>query len=153
MRSRMGYLATAALLLFSISVMAQTETTSTSPQSTKPRIKQVAPIYTNPNSGRQMFDAYCASCHGQSGQGNGPAALALKTAPTDLTQLAAKNAGKFPEAHLEQVIKDDDMTAAHGSRDMPVWGPVFLYLSQHDPALAQLRIHNLARYVAALQQK
>ena len=100
-----------------------------------------------------MYDAYCASCHGQGGKGNGPAAPALKTPPTDLTQLAAKNGGEFPASHVAQVIKGDSALVAHGSKDMPVWGPVFSSLAQHDPAQAQLRIHNLVKYVGGLQQK
>lgn len=119
----------------------------------KAEIKTVPPGYTNPSSGRQMFDAYCASCHGQGGKGNGPAASALKATPTDLTQLAAKNGGKFPEAHVAQVIRGDSLTPAHGSKDMPVWGPIFFSLAQHDSAQEQLRIRNLTRYVASMQQK
>ena len=77
------------------------------PQVIKPQIKNIPAIYTNPPSGRQMYDAYCASCHGQGGKGNGPAAPALKVAPTDMTQLAAKNGGIFPENHVAEVIKGD----------------------------------------------
>ena len=100
-----------------------------------------------------MYDAYCASCHGQGGIGNGPAASALKITPTNLTQLAAKNGGVFPETHVAQVIKGDTVMAAHGSKDMPVWGPVFLSLDQHDKSLEQLRIRNLTKYIAGMQQK
>ena len=45
------------------------------------------------------------------------------------------------------------MMVAHGSKDMPIWGPVFFYLGQHDPALAQLRIRNLTKYIEGMQQK
>ena len=121
--------------------------------SAKPVIKQGPATYTNPTSGRQMFDAYCAACHGQSGIGNGPAAAALKTPPTNLTKLAANNGGTFPAAHVAAAIKGDWMTAAHGSKEMPVWGPVLLYLEQHDPAAAQLRVRNLTKYVESMQQK
>ena len=76
-----------------------------------------------------MYMAYCASCHGADGKGNGPAAAALKTPATDLTQIAAKNGGTFPDAHIMQIIKGDSMTAAHGNKDMPVWGPVFLQMA------------------------
>jgi mono/diheme cytochrome c family protein len=99
-----------------------------------------------------MFDAYCASCHGQGGKGNGPAALALKVPPTNLTQLAAKNGGKFPEAHVIQAIRGDSMTSAHGNDKMPVWGPIFSNMAQHDQAVSQLRIRNLTTYVESLQQ-
>lgn len=100
-----------------------------------------------------MFNAYCASCHGQDGKGNGPAAPALKTPPADLAQLTLKNGGKFPELQVAQAIKGDWMTAAHGSKEMPVWGPVFLYLAHHDPAAMQLRVRNLTKYIESIQQK
>ena len=41
--------------------------------------------------------------------------------------------------------------AAHGSREMPVWGDVFLRLNQTNAAIARQRVHNLTRYIAALQ--
>jgi mono/diheme cytochrome c family protein len=116
-------------------------------------LKTLPATYTNPTSGRQMYDAYCASCHGQGGKGNGPAANALKTPPANLTQLAERNNGTFPEARVQQAIKGDLMTASHGSKEMPVWGPVLLNLEQHDPAAAQLRVRNLTKYIAGLQQK
>ncbi len=147
MRSRMCYLF-AALLLFTAAAIAQSM-----PEASKTDIRNAPAGYTNPTSGRQMYDAYCASCHGQGGKGDGPAAAALKNVPTDVTQLAARNGGTFPDAHVAQVIKGDLMMVAHGSKDMPIWGPVFFYLGQHDPALAQLRIRNLTKYIEGMQQK
>jgi mono/diheme cytochrome c family protein len=148
MRLRVCYLVAVFLFAFTTATPSQSNS-----QTAKPEVKNVPPVYTNPASGRQMYDAYCASCHGQGGKGNGPAAPALKNVPTDLTQLAAKNGGTYPEAHVAQVIKGDMMMVAHGSKDMPVWGPVFLYLEQHDPALAQLRVRNLTKYIESLQNK
>src|SRR5579863_948889 len=122
------------LVLWAISGFSQTTETAPSPSTaqpaSKPQIKKVPASYTNPSSGRQMYDAYCASCHGQGGTGNGPAAPALRVSPTDLTQLAAKNGGSFPGPRVAQVIKGDLSMPAHGSKEMPVWGPVFLYLDQ-----------------------
>lgn len=140
----------AVVVVFAASLMGQNTTAS---PSGKTEIKNVPATYTNPTSGRQMYDAYCASCHGQGGKGNGPAAPALKMVPTDLTQLAAKNGGTFPEQHVAQVVKGDSMTAAHGSKEMPVWGPVFLHLSSQNTAAMQLRVRNLAKYIQSMQQK
>lgn len=100
-----------------------------------------------------MYMAYCASCHGPDGRGNGPAAAALKTQPTDLTLLTVKNGGKFPELHVAEVIKGDKLTPAHGNKAMPVWGPVFLSMSPHDTAQEQMRLSNLTKYIESIQAK
>ncbi len=144
------------VLGFSLTVAAQTTAnsqSSASPQASKPEVRKVAPAYTDPSSGKEMYMAYCASCHGADGKGNGPAAPALKTPATNLTQIAAKNGGTFPDAQIMQVIKGDSMTAAHGNKDMPVWGPVFLQMGGHDTAQVQLRIRNLTKYLASIQAK
>ena len=52
-------------------------------------VKKGPPPTTSPANGREMYVTYCAACHGVDGKGNGPVASSLKTAPTDLTQLAA----------------------------------------------------------------
>ena len=153
MRFRMfclaAFLVCALTTLFTTSLTTQTP----APQGSKSQVTRVPAVYTDPSSGPDMFKAYCASCHGQDGKGDGPAAPALKTPPANLTQLAAKNSGTFPELQVAQTIKGDWMTAAHGSKEMPVWGPVFLYLAHHDPAVAQLRVRNLTKYVESIQQK
>ena len=156
MCSRMVCLATALVLALSISLTAQTSSSANgaeTSQSAKSQIKKVPAPYTSPSSGKDMYIAYCASCHGQDAMGNGPAAPALKTRPTDLTILAVKNGGKFPDAHIAEIIKGDTITAAHGNKEMPVWSPVFRSLGRHDPAQEQMRIHNLTTYLESIQQK
>ena len=117
----------------------------------KPAIKMVPPSVTSPASGTEMFSHYCAVCHGPSGKGGGPAAASLKTAPPDLTQIARKNGGKFPEFQVRQSIIEN-VHGAHGSREMPVWGPVFKSIEQGD-SLWRLRVSNLTQYVGSIQAK
>jgi mono/diheme cytochrome c family protein len=80
---------------------------------------------TSSSSGKEMFKTYCAVCHGLDGKGNGPAAPAMKTNPTDLTALAQKSGGKYPAPHVAAVIRGQAESASHGRQDMPVWGPLF----------------------------
>jgi mono/diheme cytochrome c family protein len=115
-------------------------------------IQKVPVKAVSPADGKAMFMEYCATCHGTEGKGNGPAAAALKKAPADLTQLSARNGGKFPDAHVSRYIGGDDTVLAHGTRDMPIWGNVFKSMSR-DQAVTAQRVSNLTDYVKSIQAK
>lgn len=152
MSPRMVCLFVVLALLCAMTASAQTAPAAT-PQATKPEIKHVPAAYTDPSSGKEMYNAYCASCHGVDGKGDGPAAAALKVPPANLTMLAAKGGGKFPATHVAAVIQGDAMTPAHGSKEMPVWGPIFHAMGTHSQAQVQLRIRNLTNYLESIQIK
>ncbi len=76
--------------------------------------------------GRAVYLADCASCHGTSGRGDGPAAQALKHAPADLTGLAERSGGTFPRQYVRDAITGNRDIPAHGDREMPVWNEQFL---------------------------
>jgi mono/diheme cytochrome c family protein len=116
-------------------------------------IKKVPLTQTSPVSGVEMFRTYCAVCHGVNGKGAGPAADALKKAPADLTQLAIRNNGKYPEDRVAHTITGDAQIGAHGSRDMPVWGDLFKSLNAGTTDLVRLRIVNLTDYVKTIQAR
>ena len=120
----------------------------------KTTIKKVNAQPTATMNGLDLFKEYCAVCHGTDGKGSGPAADALKKHPADLTQLARKNGGTFPELHVMNFIKGADVTAAgpHGSRDMPVWGQIFSSMSPNQD-LVQVRVYNLLKYIEGMQAK
>ena len=122
-------------------------------QDQKPEVKQAPPPVTSAQSGKQMFHAYCASCHGAGGKGDGPAAPALKSQPTDLTALSRNNGGKFPADRLLSILRGQATVSAHGSREMPVWGPVFWHMSEGHETEVQQRITNLSRYIESQQAK
>jgi len=115
-------------------------------------VTRVSATATSPNSGKGVFGEYCAACHGTDGQGNGPAATALKKRPADLTQLSLKNGGVFPEIRVTKFIKGYDELAAHGTRDMPVWGYVLGSLSSQNPAVVDQRVADLVRYLKSIQR-
>jgi mono/diheme cytochrome c family protein len=101
--------------------------------------------------GAGTFKAYCAQCHGLTGRGDGPAAKALKTPPADLTLIAKRHNGQFPSSNVRGSIAGDPATPAHGTREMPMWGPVFR--SVENPSVTELRLSNLVKYLEQLQQK
>jgi len=97
-----------------------------------------------------LFRAYCASCHGADAKGKGPAAPALKARVPDLTLLAKRNGGKFPAARVRNMIMGDEVLAAHGSREMPVWGPIFHQI-EWDVDRGNVRLENLVKYLQSIQ--
>jgi mono/diheme cytochrome c family protein len=106
-------------------------------------------------SGKQMYASYCAPCHGLDGRGHGPAAEALKRPPEDLTLLQRNNHGVYPARRVIAVLQFGVEAPAHGSREMPVWGPVFGKLDHPSgrKSTQELRISNLTRYLETLQAR
>ncbi len=121
-------------------------------QAAKPKLDVAAAHDTNLTKGADLYQRYCAVCHGKDAKGGGPAAAALKASPTDLTQLAKNNGGKFPLGSVRQLLGGGSSTPAHGSADMPIWGPVFRAMNP-DENIAKLRVDNLLRYLESIQQK
>jgi mono/diheme cytochrome c family protein len=113
----------------------------------KESVKQAAPL-----TGAGMFKDYCAVCHGKDAKGDGPAASALKQQPADLTTLAKRYNGKFPDAYVANVLHNGVKAAAHGDAEMPVWGPVFRSMDS-DPSIVYVRISSLVSYIKSLQVK
>jgi mono/diheme cytochrome c family protein len=76
-------------------------------------------------SGERSFLRHCSACHGLEGRGDGPVATVLRAPPADLTRIAARRGGAFPDADVADFIDGRADVSAHGSREMPVWGRVF----------------------------
>jgi len=101
------------------------------------------PTTSSPN-GAALYRRHCASCHGTSGRGDGPAAAALNPPPNDLTRYRAS------AQELMEVIDGRRAVRAHGTSAMPVWGEVFeqVHLDDtHAKRLALLQVQALADYV------
>jgi mono/diheme cytochrome c family protein len=136
-------IAASALLLVVCAVRAQN----------KPADIQNSPSQRYRNSGVEMYKQYCSACHGAAGKGDGPAANALRIPPANLTTLAKRHGGKFPTDYVASVLQFGPGMTAHGSPDMPTWGPLFQILDNQDKPAVQQRIKNLCDYLATLQAK
>ena len=104
--------------------------------------------------GATLYRIHCASCHGAEATGDGPVAPALRKKPADLTALARRAEGKFPEERVRSFIDGRAELDAHGGREMPVWGLTFAErgLDSSREAEVQAEIRALARYIATLQR-
>jgi mono/diheme cytochrome c family protein len=105
--------------------------------------------------GRRTYSVYCASCHGTAGRGDGPVAGDLKVAPSDLTLLSARNAGRFPQDRTYQAIDGRLKTRGHGTSEMPVWGATFQVSgSDHNQEReVRERILDLLGYLESIQRR
>src|ERR1022692_2497458 len=137
------------LVVCTCMVAAQEQT----PDQSKTVIQHVPITATSPISGKEMYTAYCAVCHGTDGKGGGPAASALKVPPTDLTLLGKNNGGKYPALKVTSAIHGEAALPAHGSKEMPVWGALFFNMSGGHESEVQQRVTNLTHYIETLQVK
>lgn len=114
--------------------------------------RRQAPI--RPVEGASIFRNSCAACHGPEGRGNGPASKALKREVPDLTRLSQHNGGAFPAIHVRTTIMfgADELLPAHGSKTMPIWGPIFHEL-EFDQDLGNVRLENVTKYLESIQRK
>jgi mono/diheme cytochrome c family protein len=121
-------------------------------------LAQARPTAFDP--GKREFDNSCASCHGSTGKGGGPLVPFLTRSPPDLTLLAKNNGGVLPMSRLYDVI-DGAEVAAHGTRDMPVWGrdyrikdaEYFMEAPYNAEAHVRARILGLLEYINRIQAK
>jgi mono/diheme cytochrome c family protein len=102
-------------------------------------------------TGQQMYTFYCAACHGAEAKGHGPAAALLTTPPPDLTTLSKRYFGKFPREYVTNILEFGPGVRAHGSSDMPTWGPIFRYYDKQNERVVQERIKRLCDYLASVQ--
>jgi len=116
------------------------------------------------SAGKSIFIKYCVTCHGVDGKGNGPDAHLLSKKPADLTQIAKKNHGTFPSQRVARVIDGrkgyidvagNIQPAAHGPREMPIWGVRFAESENKGggQAAARERVDQLVQYLKTIQEK
>ena len=113
--------------------------------------------------GKREYESNCASCHGQSGKGDGPLSGYLEKKPTDLTQTMKNNNGVFPFSLMTKIIDGRQAIALHGTRDMPAWGHEYndkavqhyqdYFKSYDSESFVKARILALTEYIYSLQDK
>jgi mono/diheme cytochrome c family protein len=113
--------------------------------------------------GRADFRDNCASCHGLTGKGDGPMRSALVKPPADLTTIARRTGGQFPQELIWELIDGrwSGDGGPHGSREMPVWGQEFKKRAMGQPGdssvtaewSARNRIISLLKYLEDIQVK
>lgn len=121
----------------------------------------VGPSKSDIQKGELEFRLYCAQCHGMEATGNGPVARALKTRPANLRTLTKNHGGVFPEQEIRDFVDGTKQMAAHGDREMPIWGLAFQYRGGpvgdiHGPPAASKaevdhRIGLLVDYIRSIQ--
>ena len=99
--------------------------------------------------GRVLYGRYCASCHGPAADGHGPVASVLTHSPTDLRRLGDRDGRPLDAARIARWIDGREDVAAHGTREMPVWGDRF-----HAPEGGiDPRIRAIVAYLDTLQER
>lgn len=82
--------------------------------------------------GKKEFMAYCGSCHGSDGKGDGPIVNFIKRKPPNLTLLTKNNNGNFPFEQIWGVFDGSYVFAEHGTSEMPIWGYRFVQEAQQN---------------------
>jgi mono/diheme cytochrome c family protein len=112
------------------------------------------PVYAGSKQaaqGHALYLQYCASCHGVSGEGDGPVAHSLITPPANLRRLGERFGNPLPEDQVARYIDGRAEVKAHGPRDMPVWGTRFYYKSAGDERRTREWIAQLVAYLRSIQ--
>jgi len=115
-----------------------------------PAQAQVFEVY----SGEETYFRFCASCHGESAEGDGPVAANLSILVPDLTRLRQRQGTKLNEDTLRRIIDGRDVVVSHGTRIMPVWGFEFWVEEGADDAAeksVKTIIQNLIDYLMSIQ--
>jgi len=105
-----------------------------------------------PASGAELYKQHCATCHGADLRGTGPVPSPYRE-PPDLTTLAQRHGGKFPDAYVANVLRNGAILPEHGPAEMPVWGTVFRAAGGLDATQVTDRIAKLTNYIKSVQAK
>lgn len=107
-------------------------------------------------TGKSQYMNACATCHGESGKGDGYLAGFLSLTLPDLTTLSQRNDGAFPMLNVIHIIDGRSGVRGHGG-EMPVWGDRFaIDMENPGPFGSEVavrgRILSLAYYLESIQE-
>ena len=106
------------------------------------------------DTGADLYLNHCAACHGASGEGGGPVAVAMSGAVPNLRSLSERNGGVFPAEAVAAYVDGRVLKAAHGDRQMPIWGDVFRGPEQGTAErTVRRRVDALVAFLATLQYR
>ena len=106
-------------------------------------------------SGKDLYQRFCAACHGTEGRGDGPVAASFKVEVPDLTLIAHRAGNAYPRERVVRIIDGRFIIGSHGSRTMPVWGEDLSRLEIGNPdaeRATRVVIDRLADYLGQLQK-
>jgi mono/diheme cytochrome c family protein len=106
-------------------------------------------------AGERLYAVSCAGCHGANARGNGPVAPILRTPAPDLTLIASRRGGSFPDDEVYRIVDGQADLSAHGPRNMPVWGYEFYGQDPDDERAhreATRRIESLLEFLRSIQR-
>ena len=86
--------------------------------------------------GGEVYKTYCATCHGDTGKGDGIAAAALDPKPRDLSN--AEYVSGLTDAHIKKVASEGGASVGM-SPAMPAWGGI----------IPEADIDNIIAYIRA----
>ena len=105
-------------------------------------VKEHNPLEVTPENlakGKDQFNTYCAPCHGESAQGNGPVAHILAKPPKNLVTGVSKD---LPDGYIYGAIRDGVLAMPSYAEEMPAeqrW-QVVLYIRSMQAAAAKPKV-------------
>ena len=105
-------------------------------------------------SSQELFNSYCAVCHGNNAKGKWPSFSRTQSSPTGPNRLSQRHGGTYPTMYVERVLGSERQTS---QRTEPKAAPIrkslgFTTGGANAPQTAQ-RIYDLNQYIESLQAK
>jgi mono/diheme cytochrome c family protein len=103
--------------------------------------------------GAITYQRFCVSCHGRAGKGDGPLSHDLRVAVPKLTDMATRNAGKYPYDRVTRIVTTAEIVRGHGTVEMPAWGDAFRRTEGTGEATIEAAIRDINHYLWTLQEE